>query len=732
MVNKPILKFWPGPLIIFIVLLFNVRLFLPKISMYTTPDFGRSDFVNFNIPMKFVLKESLKTFSLPLWEKNIGQGYPVFAEGQVGALYPPNFILFSTLPLWMAFNLSIITMFLTAAFGTYFLSRSLSLSRSGSLLASITYTFSPIIVLHVQHLNLAQTAAIFPWQLLVINIFFVKKEVKYLVYFAVLTSLQIFAGFQQIVAYSLLGISAFSLFKMFGIKSSLHRVKIIASILAFLILAVAIAFIQLTATYELSKESQRSQTTTPKSILSDFPFKPVNLKTIINPYIQGSPKNGTYPPFILGSWGIFWENNAYFGIVQLALIMLSAIFLIFRNNNRNNRQMVIFLFGLGILGILLALGKEAPFHVLFSLPPFSFFRVPSRFLFITFLSAAILAGFSLDKIRFLKNKNCLNFMLTAIIIIAAFDIFRVWFRYNLTENVTKLETAPTLRKNINNDGRLLSYGLEEEWSTKYFVKEGWENNPEIYLFFRNAFAQNSNLLYGISQHAAYAGMSSKRSAIAMVTASEFITSEDNMITIGEKSQKLLNANNVKYLTTTKTLDSDKWRLLNSVNSYNTTINLYKNSDASPRVFIPSGYTVATTNNEFRTILENGTDISKTVVLEEKVDISNNELENTGSAQITQDDNNIVKIYADLKEKSLVVLSDSFYPGWKVYIDGQESKIYPTNVNSRSVVVPAGQHQILYKYDSQTIKTGGLVSGIALIITFLLISIPKSRNYRLNN
>jgi hypothetical protein len=337
----------------------------------------------------------------------------------------------------------------------------------------------------------------------------------------------------------------------------------------------------------------------------------------------------------------------------------------------------------------------------------------------------------LDRIVVSKKRFIVNFILAAIMILVILDTFRVWLNYHLTESVKALEATPELRKDIQNDGRLFSYGIEGEWTTKYFVKTGWNKNPEVYDFLRNSFAQNSNLLYGVSQYNAYAGMFSKRSTLAMVAAAGFITTEGETLKIGDKSQWVLNAGNVKYLTTTKNINSDKWQLLDSVSAYSTTINLYQNSEVNPRAFIPNGYKIATTVSEFRSLLENGTDISKTVALEQEIDLPNNQTGNRGSAQIIEDNNNIVKINVNLNEKSLVVLSDSYYPGWKAYVDGQETKIYPTNVNSRSVIVPTGQHNIIYKYDSQTIKIGTLVTVISLIITFLLLTNPKIRNYRLS-
>ena len=59
-------------------------------------------------PMKSYYAECLRAGRLPLWNPYIGGGYPQFAEGQIGALYPLNLLLFGLLPLTLAYNYNVI------------------------------------------------------------------------------------------------------------------------------------------------------------------------------------------------------------------------------------------------------------------------------------------------------------------------------------------------------------------------------------------------------------------------------------------------------------------------------------------------------------------------------------------------------------------------------------------------------------------------------------------------
>jgi len=52
-----------------------------------------------------------------------------------------------------------------------------------------------------------------------------------------------------------------------------------------------------------------------------------------------------------------------------------------------------------------------------------------------------------------------------------------------------------------------------------------------------------------------------------------------------------------------------------------------------------------------------------------------------------------KVYTD--KQALFVISEIYYPpGWKILVDGQETKdIYKTNHAIQSIIVPAGEHTI---------------------------------------
>src|SRR3989338_2607191 len=84
----------------------------------------------------YILAESVKQFQLPFWTPLVHSGFPLVAEGQVGAFYLPNLILCFLLPIQWAYSYMNVVHFLIAGIGTYLYARQMKLTHSASLVAS--------------------------------------------------------------------------------------------------------------------------------------------------------------------------------------------------------------------------------------------------------------------------------------------------------------------------------------------------------------------------------------------------------------------------------------------------------------------------------------------------------------------------------------------------------------------------------------------------------------------
>jgi hypothetical protein len=81
----------------------------------------------------------------------------------------------------------------------------------------------------------------------------------------------------------------------------------------------------------------------------------------------------------------------------------------------------------------------------------------------------------------------------------------------------------------------------------------------------------------------------------------------------------------------------------------------------------------------------------------------------------------VKLKAKATGNNLLFMSDTWYPKWKCFIDGKEVPILKANYVFRAVVVPEGEHEILFVYKDDKFELGSRVSlGINILVLILLI------------
>jgi uncharacterized membrane protein YfhO len=80
----------------------------------------------------------------------------------------------------------------------------------------------------------------------------------------------------------------------------------------------------------------------------------------------------------------------------------------------------------------------------------------------------------------------------------------------------------------------------------------------------------------------------------------------------------------------------------------------------------------------------------------------------------QYDLHTVTLSVDAGQPGYLVLSDTYYPGWRATVDGQPEAIWRANYAFRAVYVPAGQHTVQFVFDPAIWKAGLAVSGVTLL------------------
>ncbi|NWF91282.1 MAG: YfhO family protein [Syntrophaceae bacterium] len=86
----------------------------------------------------------------------------------------------------------------------------------------------------------------------------------------------------------------------------------------------------------------------------------------------------------------------------------------------------------------------------------------------------------------------------------------------------------------------------------------------------------------------------------------------------------------------------------------------------------------------------------------------------GKVEFTSETNNELCLRVEAKEDAILVLSDTYYTGWKVFVSGAREKIYRANYNFRAVPLKAGEREVRFVYDPLSFKIGELVSIFTLV------------------
>ncbi|MGB9613356.1 MAG: YfhO family protein, partial [Candidatus Margulisiibacteriota bacterium] len=85
-------------------------------------------------------------------------------------------------------------------------------------------------------------------------------------------------------------------------------------------------------------------------------------------------------------------------------------------------------------------------------------------------------------------------------------------------------------------------------------------------------------------------------------------------------------------------------------------------------------------------------------------------------EILEDQANEVMIKTFLSKPGYLFMSDTYYPGWRVFVDGKESRILKADNLFRAVKLREGKHSVRFVYEPFSFKLGAVIS----FVTFLLI------------
>jgi hypothetical protein len=161
--------------------------------------------------------------------------------------------------------------------------------------------------------------------------------------------------------------------------------------------------------------------------------------------------------------------------------------------------------------------------------------------------------------------------------------------------------------------------------------------------------------------------------------------------------------------------------------------VYENPLAAPRAFVARDVRlVSGVDEELATIGEPSFDPRRDATVRSR-EVTGPAVPVTGrgSARVVAEQNASVTLRTTTARRSLVVLDDTWGPGWSVQVDGHAAQALQANAVLRSVVVPAGTHEVVWRYGVPGLSLGAALSaaGLALAAAWTGMLAVRSRRRR---
>ena len=720
----------------------------------------------------------------PQWFPNLFSGMPSYG----GYIYTPGDPTKSILNL-LFFNRGVkIWFYLTlGGLGLFYFLRQMNVSILSSNFAAVVSCLTPYAfgLINAGHMNKIYAMAFIPWVLIGAFKVIKKPSLKTVLFLSLVSALQLWVNHPQIVFYTWMVIGFYWVWELgFSVKeksfSSQVSGKQIGGILGGLFLALLMVSDPYIDIYEFQKHSNRgaksvldqtgqTESGTDWNYATQWSFHPKETISFIFPYHYGLQNYSTRDLKSAAYWGFmpFTQSTHYLGLVAIIFAILGALL---RKPDKDN----LFFWVTTVLVLVTGFGSFFPilFKPFYSiLPFFSKFRIPSMIYVLLAVTIPVLAAKGMD--TFLEKTEEKDSFKKALYVtggIAGISILFLMMGESIFDfSVAKdARFSPAIISQLQNvrielfqKGLFLAlavslgslgliWGLIQKKINKEIfgymliglaVFDLWIINVE---FLHLKPSKNMDLLFREDPVVNY--LKTDKDHFRIFPADELNSNkysywnlesiggyrpiklriyQDLMDAKGFNRPHILDMLNVKYVLTNKRISNPDFVAVDRVNG------IYLNKNVLPKAWIVGNVKSVTTQREslMETLL-NGFDPSNSAII---LNYKGEQLKGfaSGQVEVISRTENKINIMSQSQTGGMLVLSEIYYkPGWRAYVNGEETPVYQTNHILRSIYVPSGEHQIEFRYDDSSWKQTRIVSRVsflAILIGFGFILWKEKEN-----
>lgn len=727
------------------------------------------DLAAYFYPIKFSVAESLKAGHLPLWEPHMATGFPILAEFQSAVFYPPS-VIFYLVPFFAAIQFSYVFHYAVAALGSYVLLRSWTQPIYLCVIGSILFSFGGTMVSLTNLLNHFQSAVWLPWLVYCWERAVENKRWSTLVVFSMVAVCQLLAGSPEVFAFSA-ALLVLDSVRMYRKGQSGFVSGYVARFSAAGLMIMGIAMVQLLPTAELILQSRRDHAI-PAPEAFAWSLRPWALIGLFLPMLEPDTSLSVGVRLLLtdrlplllsnylGNIAVFgfcsWlftarmkERLVIAGLIAISLLcafgsytpvypelykwlpgfhsirfpekfyFITFAILVFGiirgigalTDGDNCRTTLIILLGVPmgwlVIYLLVRLNPILLGHWIQPLEPAHATVNPASIAAILFsmekqIAISVLLGgiFLLHHLKLLRA-GLLQILLVLVVFV---DLSVANKPLHFLRDKNRIQEAPRILKKPPTHARIFYYPPGNNLHPSFVSVTGqpsYEKGTEVAL---NNLLPNAGLMYGFEYF-------QDIDALGRRSYTDFLNFINGLAP--ERRGKLLQVLNVKYVVTFHALNLKGLKLLHEFPEHYS--RMYEVTDSVPRTYLASHPVYEP--DPISTLRRLSTDMfdpAREVVIDAPIRLER-ETEFRGTANIELYQNDRVRITARLHEPGILVLTDAFYPGWKVYVDKHPKRILRANYLFRGVELTPGNHTVEFVYDPASFKIGLFISLMTLAL-----------------
>ena len=753
-----------------LALLLYAQLWLPGLVLI------KRDAFHFFLPLKQYMIERLSAGELPQWFPYEGFGRPFIGIPMTGMFHPFT-ALYWFLPTHDAYRLSTLIACLVGAAGTFLLGRVVGTSRAGAFLAAVALLCSGYVASTTENVVYLYSICLVPVFLVALNKCCTSGKRRWMAVSALLWASVFLNGDVQTGYYY-----GFIACLWAALRAKQSRWRAVLQVVSIALLTALLAGVQLAPAWMVFSESDRSDPTVFQDQMMRWSTHPLRMFSLaFSPIGESTDEERMARELFSSKDGSaevpgFLTESLYIGLPVLGLALIGAW---------HRRDLLVFTVLAATALVLALGKYGGLYGLLAQVVPFwSAFRYPEKFMGLMSFALALLAGGGLDVLRAGRitpawwGGSTLICLGLSVLLYAEASTHWLVDAFHISEDLAQHVAANTAKASLLGSVTAAGMAALTAWINIQPARRGWAsvavialivldlaraNLPAVHTSSSEIWTFSPGLAKAIKDDAKVEGPGHFR--VLSITDRVMQVSPDvvralrpqelaaaiRRQALGTEHNAVFHIESVhSYLPGERSLFTYVGRHANtrSLARYNVgyfigrpsrfhearfadafvaavpdyDLSLVRNPvPMTPRAYLSKRPEGLSPSSAILSFLDREDFLRGEVDGLEGAAVPVPEPLNEGQATILDYRPETVRIAVDTSHAAVLVLVDSFEPGWKARIDGgNDLPILRANGLVRAVRVPPGRFHVLFEYETPLLRVGAMLSLLGAIATMFLI------------